>query len=696
MADSQFMDVEENGVQQEQEHDMIVEEDPNATVEQVEQAAAKDEPLEPMEHDKQELDENTEGDQEQEETTEEKLEQNGKDEEDSEEAVTATPQKQKRAKKSEELPKRESYGRAAKRAEVEKEPVKKAPAKKEPAKKEPAKKAPVQKEPVKKAPAPKEPVKKAPVQKEPVKKAPVQKEPAKKAPVQKEPAKKASHGRKRKEPSDDIEAPEEDQVVSTQETLQEDEPREPSSELEASQPKAKKGRKSKANTTREINESNRSVKNPPKHFHTYEEFAPNIPADRVLTCGEGEQLGHPGRTTTRKPRAVDTLPEGTKILQVEAGGVHTTILTTDHKVYACGINEGGTCPVKGLAAEETTDNLTVIEFTEEIQKEGKIIQFTSGAGFTAALTDRGSVIAWGNLRDENGSYELHALFGNMRKGPTVILHHGDVVIVKIDAGENHLVMLSNQGEIYTFGEGSHGQLGNTTRMGSIRSKYVADNTGKSLRRTVLEKGKMVKFTDVFAGGYWTMGRAEDGRIFVCGLNNFGQLGLPLPEDMKENEDNEEQNKKLIVPLLTPSPAFSADKKWTHIAGVKHVIARNSEGEVYGIGLNTDNELGIGTYTGKGDEEHWRYFELQKIEFADDVKIAGITATLGASIAWTEDGRAFSFGFDSVGQLGLGITEEDEKSVKTPALVKSAHLEGYKIISVSIADNHSIFLAVEEE
>ena len=472
--------------------------------------------------------------------------------------------------------------------------------------------------------------------------------------------------------------------------------REPSAEVEVSQPKAKRGRQSKANSTREINDSNRSLKTPAKHFHTYEEFAPSVPADRVLTCGEGEQLGHPGRTTTRKPRAIDTLPEGKKILQVVAGGVHTTILTVDNEVYACGINEGGTCPVKGLAAEETTDRLTVIEFTEEIQKEGKIVQLTAGAGFTAALTDRGSVIAWGNLRDENGSYELHALFGNMRKGPTVILHHGDVVVVKIEAGENHLVMLSNHGEIYTFGEGSHGQLGNTTRMSSIRSRYVADNTGKSLRRTVLEKGKMVKFTDIFAGGYWTMARAENGHIYVCGLNNFGQLGLSLPEDIKENEDNEEQNKKLIVPLLTVSPAFSADKKWTHIAGVKHVVARNDDGEVYGIGLNTDNELGIGTYTGKGDEEHWRYFELQKVGFPDDAKIAGITATLGASIAWTEDGRAFSFGFDSVGQLGLGITEEDEKSVKTPALVKSAHLEGFKIISVSIADNHSIFLAVKEE
>lgn len=55
-----------------------------------------------------------------------------------------------------------------------------------------------------------------------------------------------------------------------------------------------------------------------------------------------------------------------------------------------------------------------------------------------------------------------------------------------------------------------------------------DDSGQSLVIRVLERNKFVKFVDVFAGGFWSMARAEDGRIFVCGLNNFGQLGLPMP------------------------------------------------------------------------------------------------------------------------------------------------------------------------
>lgn len=38
-------------------------------------------------------------------------------------------------------------------------------------------------------------------------------------------------------------------------------------------------------------------------------FVRSTPGDRVLSCGDGEQLGHPGRTTSKKPRKVDVVEE---------------------------------------------------------------------------------------------------------------------------------------------------------------------------------------------------------------------------------------------------------------------------------------------------------------------------------------------------------------------------------------------------
>ncbi|CAJ0576415.1 unnamed protein product, partial [Mesorhabditis spiculigera] len=123
------------------------------------------------------------------------------------------------------------------------------------------------------------------------------------------------------------------------------------------------------------------------------------------------------------------------------------------------------------------------------------------------------------------------------------------------------------------------------------------------------------------------------------------------------------------------------------AGENHLAMLS---ELYGIGRNVDNALGLGTYNAKEDDENWKYDELQKIVIPG--VSAGVTAKLTCSVAWDRDGKGYAWGVDTSGQLGLGITDDDDKVVPTPREIKSAHLDGYKIISASIADNHTLFLA----
>ncbi|CAD5210211.1 unnamed protein product [Bursaphelenchus okinawaensis] len=444
-------------------------------------------------------------------------------------------------------------------------------------------------------------------------------------------------------------------------------------------------------------ENTRKVVRRQKFHLNQDDFIQKELADRCLTCGEGEQLGHPGRNQTRKPRAVDTFDDADRFVDACAGGVHSLLLASDGRVFSCGVNEKGTVPVTGLEAEGITDEFTEITFTEDIKAHGKMVQITAGASFCAALTDKGSVVAWGNLRDSQGDVTVHTQLSQMQKGPVVIVQHSKIVIVKIAAGENHLAMLSSEGELLTFGEGSMGQLGRLARSNHIRSNYMADDSGKHLKLNVLENGKLVKFSNVFAGGFWTIASAEDGRLFACGLNNYAQLGLPLPTTEEtthpsDTEQMETDEKDYRITRLTHVKAFNSDHKWTHIGGVQHLVLRNDQGGVYAIGKNTDNILGLGTWKGRDDTENWRYDRLEKVNFPDGVKIAGVNASLACTIAWTVDGEAYAFGFDSAGQLGLGIKDDDEKIVPTPKKVQSAHLDDYKVLAVSVADQHAVYLA----
>lgn len=162
---------------------------------------------------------------------------------------------------------------------------------------------------------------------------------------------------------------------------------------------------------------------------------PSEPFERCLTCGTGEQLGHPGRETTRKPRAVDTFDENVRFVQTCAGGVHSLLLTDKGQIFSCGVNEKGVVPVRGIEAGDVTDRFTEIEFSPEIAEHGKvgiggtsvhlffvqIVQIAAGGSFAAALTELGSVIAWGNLRVGRLNFEAFKGFVSRTVMETLLL-----------------------------------------------------------------------------------------------------------------------------------------------------------------------------------------------------------------------------------------------------------------------------------
>ncbi|KAJ1356880.1 hypothetical protein KIN20_014728 [Parelaphostrongylus tenuis] len=348
-------------------------------------------------------------------------------------------------------------------------------------------------------------------------------------------------------------------------------------------------------------------------------------------------------------------------------------------------------------------DLTIVE-----QFQPSVVMLAAGAAFTAALTEKGSVIVWGYLRDPNGIINVsNPLLEKMKDHPVVLIHHKKRVIVKIVAGENHLVMLEKHGRVLTFGDGKLGQLGRSRRTESIRPQYMVDEDGNSLililkdrrRKDIIVKDgdpqrRRQFFQDIYAGGYWTMLLADD-QVFSFGLNNYEHLGVPVEGEAPTYESTEGDKREFRI--FTPVVANAyLGRKWTHINGVQHIIARDANGEVYGIGKNVDNALGLGTWRGQDDFDHWKYTTLERVHFPLEAgKIAGTTAKLGCSIAWTENGDAYAWGCDTSGQLGLGLKEDDDKIVPRPTKITSAHLVGYKIISASISDNHSLFLAVKK-
>jgi len=92
------------------------------------------------------------------------------------------------------------------------------------------------------------------------------------------------------------------------------------------------------------------------------------------------------------------------------------------------------------------------------------------------------------------------------------LSTGGVRMTDVACGRAHAALLSERGEIFTFGEGSRGQLGHGVLEGTEQPCLVEGLTG-------------LEVTMVGCGGWHSAAVTRDGDLYTWGWNNTGQLGI---------------------------------------------------------------------------------------------------------------------------------------------------------------------------
>ena len=114
----------------------------------------------------------------------------------------------------------------------------------------------------------------------------------------------------------------------------------------------------------------------------------------------------------------------------------------------------------------------------------------------------------------------------------------------------------------------------------------------------------------------------------------------------------------------------------HICGSDmHTLIRTDSGKIYGLGVNDNGQLGLG-YMTDGEKVPILIPELNNI--------IQISAGGFHSLVLDNNGKVYSFGYNSEGQLGLG-NENDELN---PKLIE---LEDY-IVDISAGNYHSLLLS----
>ncbi|XP_059194285.1 regulator of chromosome condensation [Centropristis striata] len=381
-------------------------------------------------------------------------------------------------------------------------------------------------------------------------------------------------------------------------------------------------------------------------------------AGQVLVLGQGDvgQLGLGEDIIERKKPALVSLPEN--IVQVVAGGMHTVCLSNTGHVYTFGCND------EGALGRETTESGSEM-VPGKVTLEENVVQVSAGDSHTAALTEDGTVYIWGTFRDNSG---VIGLLEPMVISKLPVKAPITEPVVKIISGNDHLALITLEGNLYTSGNAEQGQLGRVP-------EYFLDRGGRLglgrllVPQAVKVKGK-VNFVDVFCGAYHTFAVSKEGHIYGFGLSNYHQLGT-------------KSIKTCYAPVKLTCFKNSTTSWVDFSGGQHHTVCLDAEGQVYSLGRAEYGRLGLGQEA----EEKGEPTAVMGMEPASRV-------TCGASVSFatTREGSVYAWGMGTNLQLGTG--EEDDEWI--PVKMTGKQLENRSVLMTSSGGQHTVLLVKDKQ
>jgi uncharacterized repeat protein (TIGR02543 family) len=338
--------------------------------------------------------------------------------------------------------------------------------------------------------------------------------------------------------------------------------------------------------------------------------------------GTSGQLGNGGSTNSPLPVAILTSGAlaGKTIVGVAGGSAHSYALTSEGLVYAWGHNSYGELGNNGTASSP----VPVMVYTNGALSGKKITAIASGENHALALSADGLLFTWGwnnNLQLGNGSTVDYT---NVPVAVDMTGVLAGKTVVALGTGNMHNQVVTSDGQIFTWGYGEEGQLGN------------GGTTNSGVPVAVDMNGALASKTVIAASGGWehTVALTSDGLVYTWGAGGNYQLG-----------DGATTNSS--VPVAVATDGVLSGKTIVAIgAGEYHCLAVSSEGQVYSWGPNSNGELGNGTNTPSSVPV--AVFTNGALSGKTVVSVCG---TYDSSTALTDDGQVFSWGYNGNGELG---------------------------------------------
>ena len=190
---------------------------------------------------------------------------------------------------------------------------------------------------------------------------------------------------------------------------------------------------------------------------------------------------------------------------VSSGENHTLAIKTDGTLWSWGYNNYGQLGQGNLPIQYL---LGYVSAPRQVGSASNWTAVSAGDNHSLALNSNGQLYSWG--RDNNEQLG-NGLLSSGRNTPGLVA--GNHQWVSVAAGANHTLAIDADGQLWTWGLGLLGRLG--------QGSGILDQLPQSSPSKV---GDETNWTEVAAGGAHSLALNNKGELFAFGSNSDGQIG----------------------------------------------------------------------------------------------------------------------------------------------------------------------------
>lgn len=255
--------------------------------------------------------------------------------------------------------------------------------------------------------------------------------------------------------------------------------------------------------------------------------------------------GRTNRDDPKGPLKLITIPEksSTRCKAVAAGRDEIIILTENNDVWRYRLYEAHWKKVSRFAntSQGSEDEYPIkilqggctivltnigriynVPILMEMPERVKFIDIACGFDHAIALAEGGNVYSMGmGTRGQLGHGDLEGC-----DDPKLVEALAGLNVTQISAGGWHSAVVTDQGDLYTWGWNINGELGIPSEYGKVVAIPTVINFKNSSEEPVETNVKKVQ-----CGNTFTICMMDDGSFWGCGSNKYGQLGQPREQLM---------------------------------------------------------------------------------------------------------------------------------------------------------------------